>query len=120
MSELLEKILSPLVVNLESYIKDDWDFLRKFPRQLEPDCQLYSCDVVSLYTNISHDLGIKALRYWTDKCRDLIPERFTQAFIIEAAEFVLRNNYFIFDNEMFLQVIGTATGTIFAPPHMPA
>ena len=47
LSELLEKILSPLVVNLESYIKDDWDFLRKFPRQLEPDCQLYSCDVVS-------------------------------------------------------------------------
>ena len=70
-----------------------------------------------MYTNISHDLGIKALRYWTDKCRDLIPERFTQAFIIEAAEFVLRNNYFIFDNEMFLQVIGTATGTIFAPPY---
>ena len=70
-----------------------------------------------LYTNISHDLGVKALG--TDKYRDLIPGRFTQAFIIEAVEFVLRNNHYIFDNEMFLQVIGTATGTT-SPPHMPA
>ena len=30
-SMLLEKILNPLVSNLKSYIKDEWDFLRKFP-----------------------------------------------------------------------------------------
>ena len=117
LSELLEKILSPLVLSLKSYIKDDWDFLRKFPRYLDPDCQLYSCDVVSLYTSISHKLGLSALKYWINKCRDLIPERFTDVFILEAAEFILTNNYFLFDNQMFLQLTGTATGTIFAPPY---
>ena len=61
LSELLEKLLSPLVPQLRSYVKDDWDFLRKFPRQLDPHCKLYSCDVVNLYTNISHDLGLKSL-----------------------------------------------------------
>ena len=117
LSELLEKILAPLVPQLKSYIKDDWDFLRKFPRQLEPDCNLYSCDVSSLYTNISHDLGIRALKYWTHKLRHLIPARFTTQFILECSDFVLRNNYFMFDKKMFLQVIGTAIGTIFAPPY---
>ena len=117
LSELLEKLLSPLVPHLKSYVKDDWHFLRKFPRQLDPNCKLYSCDVVNLYTNISHDLGLKALRYWIDRMRHLIPDRFTTLFILEAAAFVLEHNNFCFDKRMFVQLIGTAIGTKFAPPY---
>ena len=117
LSELLEKILSPLVTHLRSYIKDDWDFLRKFPRYLDPSCHLYSCDVVNLYTNITHELGITALKYWINKLRHLIPARFTTNFIIDAASFVLRNNNFCFDRKMYAQIIGTAIGTKFAPPY---
>ena len=117
LSELLEKILTPLVKHLKSYIKDDWDFMGKFPRNLKFDCDLYSCDIVNLYTNITHDLGLKAMEYWIQKFRNLIPSRFSTEFILESAKFVLQNNYCLFDNEMFKQLIGTAMGTKFAPPY---
>lgn len=117
LSELLEKILSPLVRNLKSYIKDDWDFIRKFPQKFEHDCHLYSCDIVNLYTNISHELGLKALEYWIHKLRDLIAPRFTTEFILNAALFVLQHNNCLFDGYMYKQLIGTAMGTKFAPPY---
>ena len=117
LSELLEKILSPLVLHQKTYIKDDWDFLRKLPNNIDFPCNLYSCDIVSLYTSINHDLGILALRYWVTKLRDLIPKRFTTDFILESASFVLQNNFFKFDDITYHQLIGTAMGTIFAPPY---
>ena len=117
LSEFLEKVLSPLVPYQKSYVKDDWDFLRKFPPELDPSYKLYSCDIVSLYTSITHDLGLKALKYWIGKLRHLIPSRVKTEFILEAAEFVLTNNYFLFNDVMYLQLIGTAMGTIFAPPY---
>ena len=44
-----------------------------------------------------------------------MPERFTKAFILEAVSFVLSHNNFEFDSYMFLQLVGTAVGTKFAP-----
>ena len=117
LSELMEKLLTPLVCHLKSFIKDDWDFLRKLPRTLEYDCHLYSCDIVSLYTNITHNLGLKALEYWINKKRNLIPVRFTTQFILDSVLFVLRNNNFLFDSRMYNQLIGTAMGTKLAPPY---
>ena len=56
---------------LKTYIKHDWDFIRKLPSHVDYPCVLASCDVVSLYTSISHDLGLEALSYWIDKKRNL-------------------------------------------------
>ena len=36
---------------------------------------------------------------------------------MESAHFILSHNYFKFDGIMYLQLIGTAIGTIFAPPY---
>ena len=63
LSEFLENILSPLVCHLKSFVKDDWDYLRKLPRYIGPPHKLFSCDIVSLYTSIRHDLGLQALSY---------------------------------------------------------
>ena len=63
-----------------------------------------------------YNLWLEAFSYWVDKKRNLIPERYTNAFILEAASFVLSNSNFQFDIYMFLQLIGTAMGTNFAPP----
>ena len=93
-SGLLEKILT-------QYTKDDWDFIRKLPSHVDYPCVLASCDVVSLYTSIPHDLGLEALSYWIDKKWNLIPEHFTKAFMLEAASFVLSNNNFQFDSYVF-------------------
>ena len=117
LSELLELILSPLVLQLKSFIKDDWDFTRKWPRNLDKNCDLYTCDVVSLYTSITHELGKKALSFYIDRYRHLIPSRFTKEFIMESATLILENNNFYFDGQMYHQWIGVAMGTIFAPPY---
>ena len=53
-SGLLEKILTPNVSCLKTYIKD-WDFIRKLPSYVDYPCVLASCDAVSLYTSISCD-----------------------------------------------------------------
>ena len=114
LSELLEK--NPLVPYLKSYIKDDWDFRKKkLPSHFNYNCSLYSCDIVSLYSNITHDLGLTALEYWIGKCRNNTPKRYSKQFILESAAFILINNNFKFNDTMFAQLIGTAMGTTFAP-----
>ena len=77
LSCLLEKLLKPLVPCLTTYIKDDWDLLRFLPSQIDFDCNLYTCDIVSLYTSIPIELGLEAIEYWITKKRDLIPPRFS-------------------------------------------
>ena len=114
-SGLLEKISNPIVSCLETYTKDDWDFIRKL-RSHYP-CVLAICDVVSLYKSIPHEFGLEALSYWIEKKRNLILERLTKAFILEAASFILSNNNFQFDSYMFLHLVGYAMGTKFAPPY---
>ena len=117
LSELLEKILAPFVPHLKTYVKDDRDFLSRLPRFIPYECDLISCDIVSLYTNIPHALGVEAVRYWLTKRTDLIPARFSIEFILEAVQFVLQNNYFMFDGVCRHQDIGTAMGTVMAPPY---
>ena len=113
----MNKILKPVVVQLKTFIKDEFDFIRKFPKNVRNDCYVLCCDVTSLYTSIPTELGIKALEYWLDKLSFLIPDRFTKAFIIESIRFILENNFFMFDADIWHQLIGTAMGKSFAPPY---
>ena len=118
LSEFLDTLLKPFVSTLSTYVKDDWDFLRKLPYEpLEKESRLYSYDVVSLYTNIPHALGLEAIAYWINARPDLVPDRFPASFILEAAKIVLTNNNFMFNDRMFTQISGTAMGTKFAPPY---
>ena len=99
LSALLEKLLQPISQKVKTYIKDDWHFLRNVPQNLcFNDVTLYSVDISSLYTSINHDLAIKAITYWIRKHKNLIPDRFTEIFILKSLRFVLENNNFIFDD----------------------
>ena len=89
LSKLIGKILAPLVPLQESYIKDDWSFIKQLPRELKYEAILFTCDIVSLYTSIPHDLGIDAIDYWIQHHRDKIPERFTRDFIINGVRSIM-------------------------------
>ena len=117
LSKLLEKILKPLVPQMKSFIKDEFDFVNKIPRKVDVGVYAVSCDVTSLYTSIPVDLGIEAVDYWLGRLPSLIPRRFTREFILEAIRFVLENNYFSFDEQIWHQLVGTAMGKSFAPPY---
>ena len=114
-SKLLEKILTPLVPTQSTYIKDDWDFIKKIPQKLEFECNLFGCDVESLYTSINLDLGIQAITYWITAKRALIPERFTKEFILELVTFIFSNNNFTHKDTMFHQINGASMGGAASP-----
>ena len=44
-----------------SYIRDDLDFFQHIHKQIDKNSLLVSFDVISLYTNIPHDLGLRRL-----------------------------------------------------------
>ena len=117
LSEFLDTLLKPLVTTLKTCVKDDWDFIRKLPREFISPSSLHSYDVTSLYTSIPRELGLEALKFWINERRDLIPDRFSNEFILEAANFVLKNNNFLFDDVLYKQIKGTVMGTKFAPSY---
>ena len=99
-----------------SYIKDTVDFLKKIEHlgKIPESAILVTADVVGLYTNIPHILGLQSLRKRLNEtgiCK--VPNE----EIISMAEFVLKNNYFEFNGKVCWQISGTAIGTKFAPPY---
>ena len=48
-----------------------------------------------------------------NRCRHLIPERFTNDFILESIEFLLKHNNFVFNDVIYNQLIGAAMGSSF-------
>ena len=59
---------------------------------------------------------LRAISFWFEKYQATISSRFPKAFIMESVQFILTNN-FTFNDEFFLQLIGTAMGTDMAPTY---
>ena len=102
---------------IKNYVKDDFDFIKKRTRNFAKNLKLVSVDITSLYANIPHELGLKAIEYWLDKYPELIHSRFDKTFILKALKIVLKNNHFGFNEEFFHQITRTAMGTIVAPAY---
>lgn len=117
LSNFIDILIKPMVLKVESYIKDSHDFLRKLPKTVEPDSILVSLDIKNLYSNITHELGIEAMRYWLLKLPNAIPGRISIDFILLAIDLILKNNIFKFNNASYSQIKGTAMGTKFAPSY---
>ena len=54
-------------------------------------------------------------KYWLDSFPNELPVRIDRKFIIEGLQFVLENNYFLFNETAYRQKSGTAMGTKVAP-----
>ena len=111
----LDFLLKPVMQDGWSYIRDTGDFLKKAKclGKIPEAAILLTADVVGLYPNIPHDLGLQSLRKKLNEtgiCKVHTEE------IISMTEFVLKNNYFEFNEEVCKQISGTAIGTKFTPP----
>ena len=58
--------------------------LKKCKRNLAKKSKPVSFDITSLYTNIPHELGLKAIEYLLAKYPELTHSRFNKSFIFEA------------------------------------
>ena len=85
------------------------------PTTVNPNSELISFDVVSLYTNIPQDLGISAITFWLENKRNIVQHRFSKEFILETVKFILERNVFYFDGKFYRQKRGTVMGTKMAP-----
>ena len=115
-SEFLDHHLKPVMRDGLSYIKDSGHFLEKTKGigSIPENSLLVTADVVGLYPNIPHQVGLNALKEALDK-RD--SKKMPTEDLIKMAKFVLSNNIFEFNNKAYQQKSGTAIGTKFAPPY---
>ena len=62
--------------------RDTTGFLNNLLERVPPNTILASFDIVALYSNIPHDLGLEAVRYWLEKYPDVKKSRFYKQFYI--------------------------------------
>ena len=67
-----------------------------------------------VYIQVYHTEGILALK---SKSEEQTSSKIPTNDLVKLAEFVLKNNFFEFNNEIKQQISGTAIGTKFAPPY---
>ena len=115
-SAFVDHHLKPLVSAVPSYVKDTNDFLKKLRdiSTLPSSAIMVTIDVVGLYPHIPHDEGLQSIREALNN-RDN-PEIPTET-IVDLAELVLRHNNFEFNENHYLQTLGTAIVTKMAPSY---
>ena len=103
----VEHHIAELATKHESYIKDTPDFLRKveeeiIKEELPDNSILVTVDVKALFTNIKHKEGAKATKEALNlRHNKTVPT----GFIMRILEFVLNNNIFEFDGQLYSQDI---------------
>ncbi|XP_075462923.1 uncharacterized protein LOC142498600 [Ascaphus truei] len=113
LSKYIDQYLQPFVKNLPSFLLDSGDLIRKLKNvKWNPQFIWVTMDVTSLYSVIRHDQGVAAVEHFIGGPDS---NHFHTAFILDAINFLLTHNYFLFDRTFYLQQRGTAMGTSFAP-----
>ena len=123
-SVYVDSELKPLLKLIPSYIESSQQLIHlletlSFPK----DCIICCADIESLYPNIPIDKGIDYVSKAIKRLSFLLPGRSRirddnnhLSFILELMTWVLKNNYFMFGNQWYHQLQGTAMGTPLAVP----
>ena len=113
LSKYVDHYLKPLVPLIPSNIKDTTHFLNtifQIPTQLPHNTILVTIDVTSFYTNIPNNkAAIHALSTHTPHP----PLQDFRTFL----SFILKQNFFLFNDQHYLQTQGTTMGTRMAPSY---
>ena len=112
-STYIDSFLNPLACGHASFIKNSYDFVKRIRNtKFDENWLLVTGDVSALYTNMHHDRTIGGVK----KIFELNPDPSRpDGYIIRLLDLILKNNDFTFNNETFLQILGTAMGKVFSP-----
>ena len=114
----VDQYLQQIVVHIQSYLKDSTHSLSKVLnfKKIPNKCLLVTCDVISLYTNIPQDEGINTAIHWIDNYRHILPSYSPANSVFkQCLNFVLKPNYFTYNNSTYHQLQGVTMGTKLAP-----
>ena len=118
LSEFCDAILNKYTPLSKSYVRDTTDFMNKMGKiTIEPGDYIVTADVVSLYTNIRHEIGLRCM---AKRLRDLskvtkLPVSIQD--ILQMLRIILYCNNFTFNNRHYLQISGVSMGTKVAPTY---
>jgi len=113
-SSFIDSFINPLSTKHDSYVKNSFEFVEKIKKiTIENNWLLVTGDVSSLYTNMHFDRTVSCVReaFLKYPAGPKRPDR----GILKLLDIILKNNDFCFNNEFFLQILGTAMGKIFSP-----
>ena len=112
-SKFVDYFLAPLAASHPTYIRDSTDVILKLQNYtLTQNTLLATIDVKAMYTNIDHEMAIKATTEAYDSRRinyDIKP--IPTKYLAELLSIILRNNTFKFNGLNFRQRIGLAMGS---------
>ncbi|XP_043928715.1 short transient receptor potential channel 2-like [Protopterus annectens] len=109
--------LQPFLIECDSILQDTIDFLQKLKvwysvGKVDLAVKRYylvTLDIVSLFTVIPIDAGIDLLREFLASCPN--PDFGKIENICSLMDVILKNNVFLFDDSLYLQLTGVAMGT---------
>ena len=115
-SAFVDQNVRPLVPEINSYIKDTNDILRKFGQVGEQPEGVILCtiDVVGLYHHFLHNEGLEVLKEALITLEGQVESEQQGSLnedILSFAELVLKSNNFEFNGKQYRQIRGTAIGT---------
>jgi hypothetical protein len=112
-SDYIDYFLKPLATKHDTYLKDTYDFIKKIRnRKIDKNCLLVTGDITALYTNMNISRTIAVVkRAFKSNPHPKRPDK----ELIDLLEYIMNNNDFRFNEEIFLQIFGTAMGKSFAP-----
>lgn len=70
---------------------------------------------MTLYSNIHHNYKIETFNYWLEAILPEILDVINENVIIERLEFILENNYFMFNEITYRQMLGKTIWIKVAP-----
>ena len=113
-SAYIDKFLQPIMRLGKSFVANSTQFINTIEStEIPTDSLLVTLDVASLYTNISHEDALEAVSKVLEKYD--LPHLPPVDVFLEILSFVLKNNIFSFNGEMYHQLYGVAMGTKLAP-----
>ena len=69
------------------------DVLDKCPSDVDEDNEIFTFDVISLYTSIPHEFDLEAIDFFLDKDPEDLHPRFRKEFVLESANFILKKQH---------------------------
>ncbi|XP_075208070.1 uncharacterized protein LOC142312966 [Anomaloglossus baeobatrachus] len=110
LANYIDLLLQPYVSKLDSHIRDSAHLIENISGITWKDSYIFlTIDVASLYSNIQHHLGLFCISLFLENDSKILPTQ--RDFILEGMNFILRNNYFTFNDILYHQRIGTAMGS---------
>lgn len=111
LSKYVDFFLKPMVQKQRSYLKDTAHIISIFEGQgfNRVTQLLVTLDIESLYTNIPQDDTIRVISSMLDEEE---PIGGNKDFIVACISMVLKNNIFLFKDELYRQTKGTSMGAV--------